>query len=248
MFFDIRFVLLYIYFCLILFITSIKNTMKFSLFGYKFAFHKEGIPFIAISFFISLVLLVSSGFNGLSVLCFFVSFFVAGFFRDPERVTPSKDGLVVSPADGKVVGIQEVDVPENLSLEYTKAKKVSIFLSVFDVHVNRAPIAGKVVSIKYVPGKFINASTDKSSEHNERNYLSIQTESGTMIGCSQIAGLVARRIVCHVQEGYFLATGERFGIIKFGSRVELYLPVSSEIKTSVGQYLIGGETVISSIN
>lgn len=169
----------------------------------------------------------------------------AYFFRDPERVTPLRSGLVVSPADGRVSAIEDVVPPADLDLGTERRTRVSVFLSVFDVHINRAPVPGKIVRAVYIPGLFLNAELDKASEDNERQCLTIETESGTRIGCVQIAGLVARRIVTFVSEGNTVAAGERFGLIRFGSRVDVYLPPGVDPLVSIGQRAIGGETVLA---
>lgn len=219
--------------------------MRFRLFGYNFAFHNEGRSYILVSSALSLLFLLKFGVSSSFLCLLFITFCLAGFFRDPERVSSSETGVVVSPADGIVVGIDEVPPIEDLAIEDKKMLRVSIFLSVFDVHVNRIPVAGKIARVKYHEGKFFNAASDKASDENERNSITIESEFGSRIGCVQIAGLVARRIVCKAEVGGFFGTGERYGIIKFGSRVDLYLPLSCKPKVLVGQRMVGGETVIS---
>ncbi|UFN50027.1 phosphatidylserine decarboxylase [Roseomonas sp. OT10] len=167
------------------------------------------------------------------------------FFRDPERVTPGRPGLLVAPADGRVVSVAPVVPPEELDLGAEPRWRVGIFLSVLDVHVNRAPVDGVVTRIAYHRGKFLNASLDKASEDNERNALAMRLDDGTTIAVVQIAGLIARRILCDVRQGQRLSAGERFGIIRFGSRTDLYLPPGVRPLVEPGQIMIGGETVIA---
>jgi phosphatidylserine decarboxylase len=169
------------------------------------------------------------------------------FFRDPERVAPARHNAVVAPADGRVVLVGPAVPPAELGLGDTPRQRVAIFLSVLDVHVNRAPIEGRVTRIAYRHGAFVNADLDKASEENERNAMAIRTTDGRDIAVVQIAGLIARRIVCTVREGDMLATGERFGIIRFGSRTDVYLPEGVRPLVSVGQTMIGGETVIAEL-
>ena len=179
-------------------------------------------------------------------LAAFVTAFCAYFFRDPERVTPDRPGLIVSAADGKVAAVVEsVTSPRELGLGTEPLTRVSVFLSVFDVHIVRAPVGGRVIRSAYVPGAFLNAELDKASEENERQALVIETKSGTKIGVVLIAGLVARRIVTFVGEGASVECGERIGLIRFGSRVDLYLPEGAELFAEVGQTAIGGETVLA---
>jgi phosphatidylserine decarboxylase len=180
-----------------------------------------------------------------------VTIWVASFFRDPVRTTPRGDRLVISPADGLVTMIAKVPPPPELRGEgglgdpdYTR---VSIFMSVFDVHINRAPIAGRVTRIAYVPGKFVNADLDKASEDNERQHLLIEGGDGIRIGFTQIAGLVARRILSFVRQGDMVDAGQRIGLIRFGSRVDVYLPSGTAPKVLLGQRAIAGETVLAEI-
>lgn len=169
------------------------------------------------------------------------------FFRDPERVTPVREGLVVSPADGRVSAIESVTPPADLDLGTEMRTRISVFLSVFDVHINRTPVPGKVVRKVYIPGLFLNAELDKASEDNERSCFTVETASGTRIGCVQIAGLVARRIVTFIDEGNTVAPGERIGLIRFGSRVDVYLPPGATPQVAIGQRAIGGETVLADL-
>ena len=204
--------------------------------------HPEGYPFIGGFALASLILFwmwTPLGWIGsiLTVWC-------ALFFRDPVRVTPIRDGIVVSPADGRVSMIANVIPPAELGLGDRPLPRVSIFMSVFNCHVNRAPVAGRIDRIAYRPGAFLNAELDKASEDNERNSLVISTSNGR-IGVIQIAGLVARRIVCFVKEGQSIGAGERFGLIRFGSRLDVYLPPAATILVAEGQTAIAGETVIA---
>jgi len=206
--------------------------------------HPEGYRFIAIFAVISLVLfwLLPDVFGWIGVV---LTLWCAYFFRDPERVTPLSDSLIIAPADGRVSAIETVAVPPELDLDDGERVRVSIFMNVFDVHVNRSPVDGKVARLAYVPGKFINAELDKASEDNERQALTIETTEGVRIGVVQIAGLVARRIVKFVGEGDLLGAGQRFGLIRFGSRVDVYLPVGCQPQVVIGQRSIAGETVIA---
>jgi phosphatidylserine decarboxylase len=173
---------------------------------------------------------------------------VAYFFRDPERVPPEGAGFVVSPADGHVVGIVDVAPPPEMDMGDEPRLRVSVFLSVFDVHVNRVPVGGTVRRIRYTPGRTVNAVLDKASEENERNAIHILTLGGQDVVVVQIAGLVARRIVCSVPEGAEVHTGERMGIIRFGSRADVYLPRGTRVHVKMGQTMIGGETVLAQLS
>jgi phosphatidylserine decarboxylase len=170
----------------------------------------------------------------------------AYFFRDPQRATPIREGLIVSPADGRISQIAMAPPPAELEMGVAPRPRVSIFMSVFDVHVNRTPVAGQIERIAYRPGKFINAELDKASEDNERNGIVIRTGAGR-IGIVQIAGLIARRIVCFVREGQTVNAGDRVGLIRFGSRVDVYLPEGTRPLVSEGQTAIGGETVLADL-
>ena len=167
--------------------------------------------------------------------------FVLYFFRNPERTVPQDEGAVISPADGKIVQKQLVTEDKYLGGE---AIKVSVFMNVFNVHVNRSPYAGKIVQVDYSPGQFVNASLDKASELNERNAVLMKTEDDRKLLFVQIAGLVARRIVCYVHAGDTLERGERFGLIRFGSRVDIYFPADSDIKVEIGETVVAGETIL----
>lgn len=207
--------------------------------------HREGRKFVAIFAAISIVLaliwapLFWIG-CGLTVWCYY-------FFRDPIRIIPQQEGLVISPADGVVSLIEEVVPPVELALGDQPLQRVSVFMNVFNCHVNRAPIAGTVTEIQYHHGKFLNASLDKASEHNERNGLSIEAADGTRIGVVQIAGLVARRIVCFVKPGDTIGMGHRFGLIRFGSRLDIYLPQGVAPLVAVGQTAVAGETILADL-
>ncbi len=176
----------------------------------------------------------------LTVWCFY-------FFRDPERVTPDIKDVVVSPADGIVQMITKVKAPEELGMGNKQYTRVSVFMSVFNVHVNRAPAEGKITKAVYVPGKFLNATLDKASKDNERQLLAMKTVSGKDICFVQIAGLVARRILCEAKEGMTYKAGERFGLIRFGSRLDVYLPDGVEPQVCVGQTMVAGESIIANL-
>ncbi len=208
--------------------------------------HTEGYKFLAIAILITIFLYFFSGFLGLLSLALTV--WVYYFFRDPERISINDDNYLVSPADGLVVQVEEMQGPKELNLESKKFTKVGIFMNVFDCHVNRTPCDGKISEIIYKPGKFLNASLDKASEDNERNYYKITNNKGQDIIVVQIAGLIARRIVCDLKNNEKLLQGDRLGIIKFGSRVDLYLPLNYKLLVAVGQTVIGGETIISNPN
>ncbi len=169
------------------------------------------------------------------------------FFRDPDRVPPTTPGLVIAPADGHVVSIGQFPPPAELAMGDAPVWRVAIFLSVLDVHVNRSPVAGRVTKIVYHHGKFLSANLDKASDENERNALAIALPDGRMVACVQIAGLVARRIVCDAKHGDSLQAGERFGIIRFGSRTDVYLPPGVQPTVLLGQTMIGGETVLADL-
>lgn len=205
--------------------------------------HPEGRRFVAIFAAITAILFLiwePLGWLGLglTVWCYY-------FFRDPERVTPARPGLIISPADGIVSLIEPAVPPAELGLPDTPLTRVSVFMSVFNCHVNRAPVAGVVRTIAYRPGKFLNASLDKASADNERNGIVIEMADGRLLPVVQIAGLVARRIVCFVPEGARLVRGERFGLIRFGSRLDVYLPEGVSPLVRVGQTMVAGETVIA---
>ena len=203
--------------------------------------HSEGYKFLAIAIFITIILYFLSTFLGLIGLV--LSIWVYYFFRDPERISINSDNYLTSPADGEVLMVHEVDGPKELGLENKKFIKISIFMNVFDCHVNRTPCEGKISEILYKPGKFLNASLDKASEDNERNYYKIINNHGQIV-VVQIAGLIARRIVCESSKDQNLQQGERIGMIRFGSRADVYFE-NYETLVKVGQKTIAGETLLA---
>ncbi|MBB5537519.1 phosphatidylserine decarboxylase [Rhizobium giardinii] len=215
-------------------INTVRNTLV--------PVHKEGYRFIAGFFVVSLIL----GFlwEPLMWIGFVLTAWCAYFYRDPERMTPLDDDLVISPADGRVSSIALVTPPDELGLGTDPMLRISVFMNVFNGHVNRAPMRGTIRRIAYRAGKFVNAELDKASHENERNGLVIETAHGE-IGVVQIAGLVARRIVCWSAEGDTLQPGERFGLIRFGSRLDVFLPEGAQPRVSLGQTAIAGETVLA---
>ena len=204
--------------------------------------HSEGYKFLAIAILLTVFLYLFSTF--LSLISLILTVWVYYFFRDPERVIIGDDNYLVSPADGEVIKVEEVDGPREVGLDNKKFKKISIFMNVFDCHVNRTPCAGKVEEILYKPGKFFNASLDKASEDNERNYYKLKDKSGNDIIVVQIAGLIARRIVCETDNGQELNQGDRIGMIRFGSRADVYYE-NYEPLVRVGQKTISGETLLA---
>lgn len=208
--------------------------------------HRAGWPFVALFGAVALVLFLLD-IEILAWIAVLLTLWCAYFFRDPERVTPIRAGLVVSPADGRVSAIDDVIPPSELDLEREPVTRVSIFMNVFDVHVNRAPTEGRVARIAYVAGKFVNADLDKASEDNERQAFTLELGSGQKLGVVQIAGLIARRIVRFVSEGERLLAGQRIGLIRFGSRVDVYLPAGVNALVMIGQRAVGGETVIADL-
>ena len=207
--------------------------------------HPEGRRFVAIA-------------GALAVILFFIwqplgwvgvglTIWVYYFFRDPERVTPDRPGVMVSPADGVVSLLEPAVPPAELGLGDGEMMRISVFMSVFNCHVNRVPAAGRITRVAYRPGKFLNASLDKASADNERNGLAIDLPDGRRYGVVQIAGLVARRILCWVGEGQEMASGERFGLIRFGSRLDIYLPAGATPLVAIGQTMVAGETVIADL-
>jgi phosphatidylserine decarboxylase len=207
--------------------------------------HSEGYPFIGGFALLSLVLFLF--WSPLGWIGTLITAWCAYFFRDPERVTPAREGIVVSPADGRVSRIVNAVPPPELGFGPKSLTRVSIFMSVFDCHVNRSPVAGRIERIAYHAGTFINADLDKASESNERNGLVIATAGGARIVVVQIAGLIARRIVSFVREGVAIGAGERIGMIRFGSRVDVYLPDGVRPMVAEGQTAIAGETVIADL-
>lgn len=219
---------------------SIVNSITASL----VPIHREGWRFIAIFAAVTLALFWLD-WNVLAWIAVFATAWCAYFFRDPERITPLRDGLVISPADGRISAIEKVVPPPELALERDPVTRISVFMNVFDVHVNRSPIDARIEKITYIPGTFLNAELDKASEDNERQAFTLELADGRMIGVVQIAGLIARRIVKFVNEGDRLGAGQRFGLIRFGSRVDVYLPQAVNPLVAVGQRAIAGETVFA---
>lgn len=216
--------------------------------------HPEGRKFGLIAVGVALLALLVLGWSWLGWPLLFLSLGVFAFFRDPERVVPQIDDAIVAPADGLVSLIMQVEPPAELRIDDGTGiaglgdgpvTRVSIFMSVFDVHINRAPIAGAIRRVVYIPGKFINADLDKASEDNERQHILIERPDGLKIGFTQIAGLVARRIVPFVKPGDIVGAGQRIGLIRFGSRVDVYLPAGTDAKVLLGQKVIAGETILA---
>ena len=206
--------------------------------------HKEGFKFLAISILTTFLVLFFSKIIGFLFLL--ITIWVYYFFRDPDRYSINDDAYLVSPADGLITDISERSGPEELRLENTTYTKISIFMNVFNCHVNRVPVSGKVEEIYYKPGKFLNASLDKASEENERNYFKIKSNrNGEEIILVQIAGLIARRIVCEVEQGQQLKQGERIGMIRFGSRVDVYFK-NKKVLAKLGQNIVAGESLLAS--
>jgi phosphatidylserine decarboxylase len=219
---------------------SIANSLRSQL----APIHPEGYPFIGVFALVSLVLFIL--WAPLGWVGTVLTLWCAYFFRDPPRVTPLGRGLVVSPADGRISLVVNAVPPPELGLGTTPLPRVSVFMSVFDCHVNRMPVTGRIERIVYTPGKFLNADLDKASEDNERNGFAIAAEAGR-IGVVQIAGLIARRIVCWSSQGQELGAGERIGMIRFGSRVDVYLPAGAVPLVAEGQTSLAGETVIADL-
>jgi phosphatidylserine decarboxylase len=203
-------------------------------------FAREGWPFIIGTVVIAALVNILAGWIW-AIPFWLIAFFVLQFFRDPPRVVPQKTNAVLSPADGRIVAVESVQDP------YLKrdAIKVSVFMNVFNVHSNRSPVDGEVRNEWYFPGKYINAKLPKASLENERNALWIKTDNGLDITCVQVAGLIAKRILCHVKTGDYLARGQRFGFIRFGSRVDVYLPLNTEIKVTIGDKVYATLTILA---
>ena len=206
--------------------------------------HREGWKFSAISLLISILLTFTLPM--LSLFGFLITFFILWFFRDPDRNTQNENNKIISPADGKVCLIDSSIPPKELNYGNAKMLRVCIFMNVFNVHVNRSPVKGKIKKIEYKEGSFFNASLDKASEKNERNSIVISTENGIEVIVVQIAGLIARRILSFVNDGDQLKSGERFGLIRFGSRVDIYLPKTFKSEVKVGDKTVAGETILGS--
>jgi phosphatidylserine decarboxylase len=209
--------------------------------------HPAGIPFIALFFILTII--IGWLWNPLYFLGFTLTLWCVYFFRNPVRFTPilsgsNKNNLIISPADGTVIEISKISPTEDIGLPEGKWTRVCVFMNVFDVHVNRSPMSGQITYKKYIPGSFFNASLDKSSDENERLILNMDTENGHKIAFVQIAGLVARRIICDVDIGNSLKAGESFGLIRFGSRVDIYFPSEVSVMILKGQKMIAGETII----
>ncbi len=217
--------------------------------------HSDGYTFLIPAALLAAFLWFMLPWSVLAYLALGLAVYVAYFFRDPARVTPMREGLVISPADGRVSSIERIKPPAELGLGSEERVRISIFLSVLDVHINRAPVAGRLVKSIYVPGAFLNAALDKASEENERRSIVISTQptvgaahpASQDIAVVQIAGLIARRIVTFVKEGDSIGKGERFGLIRFGSRVDVFLPPGHGCLVAVGQRAIGGETVLADL-
>ena len=212
--------------------------------------HPEGRKFLLIAAVIT-VIVYGGVSHFIGWLCIAITIWVAAFFRDPIRTTPQGGDFVVAPAEGLITMIAKVPPPRELAgpdgLPAAEMTRISIFMSVFDVHINRSPVSGRVRKMAYVPGKFLNADLDKASEENERQHFMIEATDGTLIGVTQIAGLVARRILTFVQEGDVVEAGQRIGMIRFGSRVDVYLPEGTGPRVLLGQRAIAGETVLAEL-
>ena len=214
----------------------------------RYIIHPEGWKFAGILFASSIILFYLSSFILIALIGFFLTFFVLWFFRDPKRNTLQDENLIISSADGKVCLIDEAYPPEELPIESQKMKRICVFMNVFNVHVNRSPVQGNVDHIVYKEGKFLNASLDKASDKNERSSLVLNTQNGTKIIVVQIAGLIARRILSFISPNMLLNQGERFGLIRFGSRVDIYLPLDAVEKCKVGDKVVAGESILASLN
>jgi phosphatidylserine decarboxylase len=209
--------------------------------------HRDGWKFVAIFAAVTLVLFWL-GLSFLGWIGVLATAWCAYFFRDPERVTPLRAGLVISPADGRISAIERVVPPPELELAREPVTRISVFMNVFDVHVNRSPVDARIAHIAYVPGAFLSADLDKASEENERQAFTLELADGRKLGVVQIAGLVARRIIRFVDAGDWVQTGQRIGLIRFGSRVDVYLPAGAFALVSVGQRAIAGETVFADLS
>jgi phosphatidylserine decarboxylase len=207
--------------------------------------HSDGYKFLAIGAVLTLLLFLL--FPPLAWLAALCTAFVAFFFRDPVRVTPLREGLVIAPGDGRIAAIERVRPPPELGFGEAECLRISTFLSLFDVHINRAPVAGRITRSIYVPGSFLNAARDKASEENERRAIVITSTAGVEVAVVQIAGLIARRIVTLVGEGEGVGVGQRLGLIRFGSRVDVYLPPGRGALVCIGQRAVGGETVLADL-
>jgi phosphatidylserine decarboxylase len=207
--------------------------------------HRAGWPFIGL--FAGATVVLGMMFQPLGAVGVVLTLWCIYFFRDPDRMTPDRDGLIISPADGVVQMIDNAAPPEELGMGSEPRRRVAVFMNVFDVHVNRMPADGTVAALRYRPGKFVNASLDKASEFNERQGVRLAMADGRDLAVVQIAGLIARRILCDIAEGQTVKAGQRFGMIRFGSRVDVYLPTGVEPLVVTGQRSIAGETVLADI-
>jgi|TARA_R100001143_G_C3359727_1_gene134724 phosphatidylserine decarboxylase len=203
---------------------------------------REGWPFLAIAVVVAIVVTLWS--PGVSVIFWLLALFVLQFFRDPARVAPDGEANVLSPADGRIVAVEETHDP----YANRQALKISVFMNVFNVHSNRAPVNGTVESIAYFPGKFFNAALDKASLENERNAMVLKTDAGQIVTAVQVAGLVAKRILCYAKEGERLYSGQRYGFIRFGSRVDVYLPLGSRPRVAIGDKVSATSTVLAELS
>lgn len=224
--------------------STLESLFK-SLVSFFVPVHRDGLKFLLPAVALSILFFLL--WAPLGWLFAIVALYVAYFFRDPDRITPLREGLVIAPADGRISAIEDIVPPPELGLGPARRTRISIFLSVFDVHINRSPVPGRIKRSVYVPGAFLNADLDKASLENERRAIVIETPTGVEIGVVQIAGLIARRIVTFSGEGDSLGVGQRFGLIRFGSRVDVYLPVNRRGLVAVGQTAIGGETVLADL-
>ena len=213
----------------------------------RYFIHPEGWKFAGMLFISSMILLFLSMTIAIVVIGFLLTFFVLWFFRDPERNTPQDSNLIISSADGKVCLIDEAYPPAEVPIEAEKMKRICVFMNVFNVHVNRSPVKGSVEHIVYKKGQFLNASLDKASDKNERSSLVVNADNGAKIVVVQIAGLIARRILSFISSNHQLNQGERFGLIRFGSRVDIYMPLDVEEKCKVGDKVVAGESILAAL-
>jgi phosphatidylserine decarboxylase len=213
----------------------------------RYFIHPEGWKFAGILFISSMILLFLSMATAIVSIGFFFTFFVLWFFRDPERNTPQDPNLIISSADGKVCLIDEAYPPAEVTIEAKKMKRICVFMNVFNVHVNRSPVQGRVEQIVYKKGQFLNASLDKASDKNERSSLVVNADNGAKIVVVQIAGLIARRILSFISSNDQLNQGERFGLIRFGSRVDIYMPLDAKEKCEVGDKVVAGESILAAL-
>jgi len=214
----------------------------------RYFIHPEGWKFAGMLFISSMILLFLSMAMAIVAIGFLLTFFVLWFFRDPERNTPQDSNLIISSADGKVCLIDEAYPPAEVPIEAEKMKRICVFMNVFNVHVNRSPVQGRAEHIVYKKGQFLNASLDKASDKNERSSLVLNADNGSKIVVVQIAGLIARRILSFISPNYQLNQGERFGLIRFGSRVDIYMPLDAVEKCKVGDKVVAGESILAALN